>query len=190
MADVLSYDDLLKEFRKLAKRADQRLVRMEQAGKTNVGAYRGAMRRVSQFSPGGKRFNVKVPKDVRAVRARISAVREFLAAETSTAKGRKAVSKRIRDTIRDKYGLDIKNDDQLTAVFEGGLWSALNARFGSDTAIQILATVQQSDQDVKDAILDASDRYFVSERGAEDAEEIIGQFMSDSNISKVFGSNK
>lgn len=187
MADVLSYDNLLKEFKKLAKRADQRLVRMEQTGKTNVGAYRGAMRKISQFSAGGTRFNIKPPKDIRGLRSRISAVREFLSSETSTAKGRKAVSARIRSTIKDKYGLDLKTDAEVEAVFEGGLWSQLNARFGSDTAIQILATVQQSDEKVKDAILDASDRYFVSEKGAEDADAIIGQFIQDSNIGKIFG---
>ena len=187
MADILSYDQLLKEFRALAKRADQRLVRLEQAGKTGTGADRSAMRRISQFSAGGKRFNIKPPKDTRALRSRISTVREFLATETSTAKGRKAVAKRTRQTIKDRYGLDIKNDAQLEAIFEGGLWSKLNARFGSDTAIQILATVQESEENVKDAILDASDRYYVSETGAEDAEEIINEFISDKNISKVFG---
>ena len=47
--------------------------------------------------------------------------------------------------------------------------------------------MQESDDNVKDAILDASDRYYVSETGAEDAEEIINEFISDKNISKVFG---
>ena len=186
MADVISYEQLLNEFKALAKRADQRLVRLEQAGKTGTGAYRSAMRRISQFSE-GKRFNIKPPKDTRALRSRISAVREFLSTETSTARGRKAVSKRTRDTIRERYGLDIKNDAQLEAIFEGGLWSKLNTRFGSDTAIQILATVQESDDSVKDAILGASDRYYVSEEGANDAEAIINSFIADKNISKIFG---
>lgn len=190
MADVLSYDDLLKEFRKLAKRADQRLVRIEQAGKTNIGAYRGAMQRISQFSSGGTRFNVKVPKNIRSVRARIGAVREFLAMETSTAKGRKALYKRIRDTIRNDYGLDLKNDDQLEAIFEGELWSDMNARYGSNTAIQILATVQKNPEDIKDAILASSDKYYASEEDASDAEEIIGKFIDDADIKEIFGSNK
>lgn len=188
MADVLSYDNLLKEFKKMAKRADQRLVRIEQAGKTNVGAYRGAMRRISQFSPGGTRFNIKPPKDVRQLRSRINAVKEFLSTQTSTAKGRKALASQVRAKIKDKYGLDLKSDEEVEALFEGELWSQLNQRFGgSDTVIMILATVQQSDENVKEAILNAREKFFVSDQEAEDAEAIIGQFIQDSNIGKIFG---
>lgn len=189
MADIMTdeLNRLMKEFKQMAKRADQRLVRMEQAGKTGVGSYKGAMKRIQAFTPGGTRFNVNVPKDIRGLRSRISAVKEFLATETSTATGRKAVSKRTRDTIRDRYGLDIKNDDQLTAVFEGGLWSKLNKMFGSDTAVKILASVQNEDGDIKDAIQANADKYFISDTEADNAADLIGQWISDKNIGKIFG---
>lgn len=190
MADILNYDDLLREFKKIAKRADQRLVRLEQTGKQEGTAYRSAMRKISAFTPGGKRFNVKPPKTIRGLRSKMSAVREFLAAESSTVTGQKNISKRIRNTIKDRYGLDIKNDDQLRAVFEGGLWSKLNEMFGSDTAVKLIASVQKKNGNIKAAIEEQMEKHYTSPSEGRQTEDVMNEWKDARGLEFIFDGNK
>lgn len=99
------YEALVKEYRKLAKRADQRLVRIEgyrhQKGMKGIEqfAYRVAMTDIRSWSgEGARRFNVSPPlvtdngvtdyrRSIAQLRHKIADINKFLNSATSTYKG-------------------------------------------------------------------------------------------------------
>lgn len=85
---------LEKEYRKLAKRADQRLVRIEgyrhQSKMKGIEtfAYAGAMKRIRRWSgEGAKRFNTAPPESDKDLLRKIADIKVFLDAPTSTKQG-------------------------------------------------------------------------------------------------------
>ena len=89
-----TYAELEKEYHRLAKRADQRLVRLEgyrhDKGYESITsyAYATAQKAIKEWS-GDKatRFNTKAPKSKKDLIAKISDINRFLQAPTSTKKG-------------------------------------------------------------------------------------------------------
>ena len=137
------------EFERLAKRADMRLLRLEQKGLQGTAAYKSAMRMISSYKAGGTRFRVSLKGLTKAqVASRLNKVRTFLNEKTSTTTGRKQLSNQTCKTIKDKYGLDL-TPDQLEPISEGALWQKLNARFDSKTAAKILGVIQKHKGNMK-----------------------------------------
>lgn len=97
--------------RQLAKRANQRLVRLERAGQTQY-AYRMAESYLKDF--GRKRFaetSARIKKLTKAqITGEINAAIEFLTAKTSTLSGIKAVQKDSVERLRG-MGYDVDNGD-------------------------------------------------------------------------------
>lgn len=190
MADILSYNqvlsDLKAEYRKLAKRADQRLVRLEKSGKTTGSAYKFGQMSISRFST-GKRFNVKTPDNVRALRARINAVKRFLESETSTATGIKNVATRISGTIKSRYGVDIE-PSQLKNVFEGALWSKLQAKhIGSPTAVRVIGSIKKNKGDMKKAFQDLKEQnVYISTNTKKSISATVGNYMRQNKLDYLF----
>lgn len=89
-----AYQEAYKEYRSLAKRADQRLVRLEKMsgekkykGVTKF-AYARAQRDIKAWSgENARRFNTAPPKSIQALKAKIADIRNFLEAATSTKRG-------------------------------------------------------------------------------------------------------
>lgn len=159
------------EFERLAKRADMRLLRLEQKGLQGTAAYKSAMRMISSYKAGGTRFRVSLKGLTKAqVASRLNKVRTFLNEKTSTATGRREMSSDACKTIKDRYGLDL-DPDQLEAIFEGVLWQKLNTMFDSKTAAKILGMIQKHKGHLKAAFeelaaqkvyLDAKDKAKIS----------------------------
>lgn len=85
-----SYDDLVKEYRKLAKRADQRLVRLEgqrhHKKYKNIleFSYKTAIKDIRSWSgKKAKRFNTEPPKQAEDLIAKIADIKKFLNSPTS-----------------------------------------------------------------------------------------------------------
>lgn len=85
-----SYDDLVKEYRKLAKRADQRLVRLEgqrhHKKYKNIleFSYKTAIKDIRSWSgKKAKRFNTEPPKHAEDLIAKIADIKKFLNSPTS-----------------------------------------------------------------------------------------------------------
>lgn len=115
--------DLEKQYRKLAKRADQRLVRLEglrhykdYQGVTEY-AYRVAMRDIASWSGAGqKRFNTKPPTTTdksgktvtneRLLKQKIADIEKFLESPTSTRKGIDSIMKKRAETTNKALGVD------------------------------------------------------------------------------------
>lgn len=122
--NVEAYKTELQEFRKLAKRADQRLRELERLannqGYSNVKswAYKKAMRDIKHWSGEGRAtFNRDAPRNLNSLRAKRRDVEDFLNAVSSTKRGIDKMYRRRADTINKRYGTHF-TWEQLGNVFD------------------------------------------------------------------------
>lgn len=112
----ITYEEALKQYKKLAKRADQRLVRLEgykhDKGMKNIlsYAYRTAMKNIRAWSgEDARRFNTKAPADLSSLLKKIADIERFLESPSSTKKGILDVYKNRADALNKRfYGSDKK----------------------------------------------------------------------------------
>ena len=153
------YQALVKEYKSLAKKADQRLVRLEklsrQKGFKNVTkwAYNRAMKDIQYWSGSeATRFNRDIPRNINSLKARISDVKHFLNdTTTSTKRGIMQTFKKRADTINKKYGTDMKWDD-VAAFYESKEWKDMDRRYGSETAMKGVGEIQKNEKAIKKAL--------------------------------------
>ena len=141
----------LQYFKRLAKQADQRLVRIERyakeknfQGMINY-AYASAMYDIRNLTsnPDANRFNTVPTKtkdgsiNVRNLRAKINAVKRFLEAPTSTKQGLTKVYKNRANTVNRKYGTNFTWQD-LAAYYSKNSNRAFDSEYGSDTMLIVL----------------------------------------------------
>lgn len=167
------YNQLLKEYRKLSKRADQRLVRIEQhaeAGDIYSGminyAYRRAMVDIRKWSgENARRFNVKPPESTVSLKAKIRDIKQFLEAPSSTVKptkdniiydlegnvsggGVKLTYDKRAKTLNERYGQYLDSPftwENIQEFFESSLWKKMDKRFAdSKTTIRAIGMIKKN----------------------------------------------
>lgn len=153
--------DLQKDWKRLAKRADQRLVRLEKASSRSeysgilTYSYRRAMQDIKAF--GGqkaKRFNIKKPASIREAKMRIKALERFLESPTSTVAGVKKIYKKKAESLNKHYDMDITSYD-LDKLIRSGIFDRLKTNYGSPIFMEIIATVQRDKEKIKKAMEEA-----------------------------------
>lgn len=141
----LSRKDLEYVYRSFAKRADQRLVRLEKmpGADARSGAYATAARAVEHYTGETEkpRFNRGMPKDDALLRMKIRDIKQFLSMPTSTTGGVRSIANKRTKTMNAKYGVNLTNR-QWAQVWESGLGDKLMNKFGSKTAFKMLAKVK------------------------------------------------
>lgn len=153
------YDALVRQYRSLAKKADQRLVRLEklsqQKGFQNVTkwAYARAMKDIKYWSGSeANRFNRDIPRNMNSLKARINDVKHFLEqTTTSTKRGIMQTFKKRADTINKKYGTDFKWDD-VADFYESKEWNEMDRGYGSETAMQSLGEIKKNEKTIKKSL--------------------------------------
>lgn len=111
-------------YKRLAKQADQRLVRLEKLAQeegfsaVTKYAYARAQKDIKQW--GGNRFNQNQPKNKQQLKAKIKDIKTFLQSQTSTKSGILKTYKQRAKTINDKYGTSF-TWQELATYFESGL---------------------------------------------------------------------
>ena len=152
---------LLAQYKKLAKRADQRMVRLEQAAKrggemsaATEYSYRKAQRDAEYYSAGkSKRFNAQTPKNNKVLRAKINAINDFLESPTSTVSGIKNIYKKRAEALNATYGTNFRWQD-LGDFFESATWKKLISEIPSDLVMKAYARLKKSGdkliQEIKD----------------------------------------
>lgn len=162
---------LYKEFRTLAKRADQRMVRLERYAERPeyeavLGfAYRNMQENLKRFATQRELEKLKrgeplrsnvVPRNNREMEARISALRGFLAAASSTITkvrqknpysgkweikpGVKEVYMQRNATLQEKYGMNI-GWQNLGTLFGSEHYKQLEAKYGSNETLTVIGQV-------------------------------------------------
>lgn len=157
---MATYNELLKEYRKLAKRADQRLVRLEEASKqanyqtATKWAYERAKRDIEKWAGHSvlkPRFNVKPPENAQQLQAKINDIKTFIEAPTSTKTGITNVYKERAKTLNKNYGTNFKWQD-MAAYYQSGMAQKLSEQFGSKTALKTVAEVQKNKKKILEDI--------------------------------------
>ena len=156
------YDALLKEYRKLAKRADQRLVRLEQAQSTGEVknalhyAYKTAMKSIRKWSgENANRFNRKPPTRIDSLRSKIRDIERFLSKTSSRVGGIKKQYISGAKTMNQKYGTDFTAKD-LIKFFESPEWEKYgngeNSAFGYPTYMMAIGVLQDNEKELVKAL--------------------------------------
>ena len=145
-------------YRRLAKTADQRLVRLEAYARekdfkpATQWAYSKAIRDIKKWSgPDALRFNTKMPEGDEAIRAKISDIRAFIESPTSTKKGITEVYKKRADTTNRKYGTKF-TWQQLAKYYESGQAKIWDEKFGSKTALKTIGQIQKNKKQILEGI--------------------------------------
>lgn len=153
-------------YTRLAKQADQRLVRLEklttESGYENVTkwAYSQAQHDIKAlFGDDRTRFNVK-PRRLKSgqysekqMQAAISSMKQFLLSPTSTKGGINKVYGERAKTINERYGTDF-NWKELAQFFENEMDSLLDLQYGSKTKMKAIGTIQRHQWNSADDITD------------------------------------
>lgn len=138
-------------YRRIAKQADQRLVRLERLAQQS--GYEGAakwsyLRAQEDIARrwGGKsekpRFNTKPPEDTALLKAKIRDIQDFLQAPTSTKSGINAVYKKRADTFNAENEFGIKVQWEDWAEFLDRFGGDLYEKYGSKVLNMVIKTVQ------------------------------------------------
>lgn len=146
-----------KDYKKLAKVADERLRALERLSKQNNPMYSGIKqyaykraqsdlgrwanrRRVDATKP--LRFDVKVSSQ-KELEIRLADVKRFLLSETSTLRGVKALYKNQGKKFREEYGVNL-SPSQIVNYFATSRADKYDAMYGSKTALKALGYIQKT----------------------------------------------
>ena len=157
-------ESLEKYYRRLAKTADQRLVRLEKLAKepnyepAELWAYRRARIDITKWNrgtpPDKYRFNVAPPKDPEQLMAKINDIKSFITRPTSTKKGITDVYKKRADTLNRKFGTNF-TWQQMAKYYSSGKAELWDSKFGSKTALRVIGTIQKHRDKISAAIKSA-----------------------------------
>lgn len=165
------YAALVKEYRKLAKRADQRLVRLEKYAQqekySNIlqYSYARAQRDIRSWSgENATRFNTKPPSNMNSLQGKINDIKTFLQSASSSIKptqdnavyndkgqiiggGIDLTYQKRADTLNQKYGTDVTWEN-VGSIFESTLYKKLSKKYSSKTAVRIIGKLQGNEKRV------------------------------------------
>ena len=147
-----TYADAYARYREIAKRADQRLVALEALSHqqhfrgVKEYAYASAIRDIESWG-GTKRFNIKPPKNLNQLEAKISDIEKFLFRyKTTTKKDILKVYQKRADTINEKYGKEfgVKFTWQdIANYYEKDKAKREAGALGSKSEVRVLAVVKK-----------------------------------------------
>lgn len=152
-------------YRRLAKTADQRLVRLERYvkeegyGSALQWAYRRAERDIQAW--GGEkatRWNIKAPDSIAGLKAKIEDIKTFLEAKSSTKRGLASINEKRVNSINEKYGTNF-SPAELKNFMASNLWKEMSdeSNYGSKNAFRIIGTVQKNKKKIIDGVKKANE---------------------------------
>lgn len=152
--------------KKLAKRLNQRMRRLESAG-IDYGAIKMYREEVARYYAGNKGFKESLGKTKGiSVKHEISLIQNLLNRPTSTLQGITKIHKKAMGTFEEKYNVKFKNVQQYEEFIDSKTWEKMEDLFGSSTALDIIAvskkTVAQIQKTVNEFIK-KTDKYTSSD---------------------------
>lgn len=158
MAKSKKYMETVKLYRQLAKKADQRLVRLEKLAQeenfkgVKQFAYARAQRDIRSWSgESARRFNTSPPKTIQALNAKIADIRNFLESKTSTRRDIVKYYEERTKTVQERYGV-FGTWQQMANYYKRGINKRFDAKYGSKTALRAIGMIQQNKRQIQDDI--------------------------------------
>lgn len=152
--------------KKLAKRLNQRMRRLESAG-IDYGAIKIYKQDVARYYSGNKGFKESLGKTKGiSVKHEISLLQNLLNLPTSTLPGIKKIRKKAMGTFEDRYNVKFKNVQQYEDFIASSTWKKLDELYGSATALDIIAVSQKSVEQIQkdvESFIAKTDRYTSSD---------------------------
>lgn len=162
MAREKVYDSYLKQYNKLAKKADRRMRELERFSKypefENIlnYAYRVAKKDIEKWTPPGTqdkapRWQRNAPFNTNSLKAKIKDIERFLRMPTSTMTGTRNIYIKRTNKINKKYKTQF-TWQQLANYFESGIPDKSNDKYGSKTVLKAIGEIQKKKKEVLDAL--------------------------------------
>lgn len=152
--------------KKLAKRLNQRMRRLEKAG-IDYGAIKIYKQDVARYYPENKGFKESLGKTKGiSVKHEISLLQNLLNLPTSTLPGIKKIRKKAMGTFETRYGVKFKNVQQYEDFINSVTWKKLDELYGSGTALDIIAKSQKTISEIQkdvESFITKTDRYTSSD---------------------------
>lgn len=152
--------------KKLAKRLNQRMRRLERVG-IDYGAIKMYREEVARYYAGNKGFKESLGKTKGiSVKHEISLIQNLLNRPTSTLQGITRIRKKAMNTFEEKYGVKFKNVQQYEDFIDSKTWEKMEDLFGSSTALDIIATSNKTISQVRKAVeeyITKTDKYTSSD---------------------------
>lgn len=201
----MTTDELFKQYKRMAKAADQRLVRLEGYEKepyfktATKWAYSRAMNDIEKWATDEQkalstykpRFNTKVAMTAEGkpnrqqLIAKMNDIRTFLEAPTSTKTGITNVYKKRADSINKAYGTKF-TWQTMAKYYESADSEKADKEYGSKTVAKAIAVIQKKGKKQIDQIQDANEKIIIEDD--KQLEKVVNNLLNDSNfdIEKLF----
>lgn len=147
----LTTKDLLNLRRKLAKRLNQRMKRLEDKGFTaeRGGAYADYQDLLNRFFGGAKR----VPENLTTwgkgtFKSQVKALQKILKEKTSTVQGWREVIDRRLETFKIKYGINFESDKEMFDFIHSEEFKKVATLYDSKQALRIIGKKQRNGTDI------------------------------------------
>lgn len=147
--NLMNTSEQLELRRKLAKRINQRMVRLEKKGLTKGGAYADYQDLLNKFFDGATRIpeNKKIYSHL--PRTELKAMQSLLKEKTSTVQGWNEVMEARVRTIKERYDVEFKNNYELYDFITSLEFKNLSKLYDSKQALRIIAHSQEDIDDVR-----------------------------------------
>lgn len=156
--------------KKLAKRLNQRMRRLESAG-IDYGVIKMYREEVVRYYAGNKGFKESLGKTKGiSVKHEISLIQNLLNRPTSTLQGIRRIRKKAMNTFEEKYNVHFKNVNQYEEFIDSKTWEKMEDLFGSSTALDIIAVSNKTVAKVQKAVDD-----FIKKTDKYNSEDIAKQ---------------
>lgn len=150
--NLMTTSEQLELRRKLAKRINQRMVRLEKKGLTKGAAYADYEDILNKFFGGSKRIpeNKNIYKHL--PRTELKAMQALLREKTSSVQGwNEIMDARVR-TIKERYGIEFKDNYELYDFITSLEFKNLSKLYDSKQALRLIAHSQEDIDDVKEML--------------------------------------
>lgn len=152
--------------KKLAKRLNQRMRRLESAG-IDYGAIKMYREEIARYYAGNKGFKESLGKTKGiSVKHEISLIQNLLNRPTSTIQGIRNIHKKAQHKFEELYHVKFKNVSQYEDFIDSKTWEKMEDLFGSGTTLDLIAVSRKSVEQIRKSVEDyiaKTDKYTSSD---------------------------
>lgn len=138
--------------KKLAKRLNQRMRRLERAG-IDYGAIKMYRQEVARYYAGNRGFKESLGKTKGiSVKHEISLIQNLLNRPTSTKQGIRNIHRKAQHKFEELYHVKFKNVSQYEDFIESKTWEKMEDLFGSGTTLDLIAVSKKSVEQIRKSV--------------------------------------